>query len=99
MNDHTTYLAALFPRWKLTPELSKLVDRDFDRARITDEQIRAIIDQHRRERKGNDPDLATISVRMSNAVAQADDVMADLCEMFVAILTSRYQAYLPKEHS
>ena len=71
MNDHTTYLAALFPRWKLTPELSKLVDRDFDRARITDEQIRAIIDQHRRERKGNDPDLATISVRMSNAVAQA----------------------------
>lgn len=28
-----------------------------------------------------------------------EDVMADLSEMFVAILGSRYQEYLPREHS
>lgn len=66
-----TKLGRLFPRWKTTPELVTLVAGDFDRAfrrGLTSEQANAIIEQHRRERKGDDPSLPMIAERMRAAV-------------------------------
>lgn len=61
-------LAALFPRWKNTDAISLLWARDIDRwlqAGVNTDQIRAVIEQHRRERKGNDPDLAACGAKAS----------------------------------
>ena len=63
-------LGKLFPRWKCTEELAAMFARDFDRAMrngLSGEQIVAIIEQHRRERKGDDPSLAQIVLRMQSA--------------------------------
>lgn len=52
----------LFPRWRLSPELTELWDNQLKK--FSREQWDAAIRRHRVERKGADPDLATVIQRL-----------------------------------
>ena len=60
--EAVAYLAKLFPRWKITPELAALWTDRITRYQGSDEQLRAIINQHRADRRGSDPDLTGICI-------------------------------------
>lgn len=62
MNERFDAISGVFPRWKVTPELARLCESKFDP--FTVEQVRLAAEQHRLERRGDDPDLGTILTRL-----------------------------------
>lgn len=64
------YLAAVYPRWKTTPEMLLAIRNSMARISIDEEQARVIIDDSLTYSKGGSPDLSGIYAKMRAAAQQ-----------------------------